>query len=89
MLSEADTRAKLIDPMFRDVLGWYESEIRREEPAAQGFADYTFGIDTAYLLVEAKRTNPRFRLDAASNPRKLKLEGPHLLAQKKMRPPIE
>ncbi len=29
-LSEADTRAKLIDPLFRDVLGWTEAEIRMD-----------------------------------------------------------
>jgi hypothetical protein len=38
-LSEADTRAKLIDPLFRDVLGWTEVEIRREKPSADGYAD--------------------------------------------------
>jgi predicted type IV restriction endonuclease len=88
-LSEADTRAKLIDPVFKDVLNWSESEIRREKPSTTGFADYLLGSDAAYVLIEAKRTNPRFRLEAPSKPRKLQLEGPHLLGQKKMRAPLE
>jgi hypothetical protein len=88
-LSEADTRAKLIDPVFRDVLGWAEPEIRREKPANGGFADYIMGAESAYLLVEAKRTNPRFRLESSDRPRKLKLSGPHLLGQKKLKPFID
>src|SRR5262249_27151910 len=81
--------AKLIDTIFKDILVWSESEIRREEPSSSGFADYLFGSDSAYILVEAKRTNPRFRLEAPSKPRKLKLQGPHLLGQKKMREHLE
>jgi hypothetical protein len=88
-LSEADTRAKLIDPLFREVLGWTEADIRREKPANSGFADYVFGLDAAFLLVEAKRTNPRFHLDAPTRPRKLRLDGPHLLGQKKVKPSVE
>ncbi len=84
-LTEADTRAKLIDPVFRQVLGWTEPEIRREEPASSGFADYVLGIGAAHLLVEAKRSLPRFRVEAPSKPRKLALDGPHLLGQKKLK----
>ena len=88
-LSEADTRAKLIDPVFVEVLNWSEAEIQRESKSATGYSDYVFGLDAAYLLVEAKRTKPRFQLDAPSKPRKLKLDGPHLLEQKKLRPALE
>jgi len=88
-LSEADTRAKLIDPLFRDVLGWTEAEIRRERPAGHGFADYVLGSDITYLLVEAKRTNPRFRLEAPSKSRRLRVDGPHLLGQKKIKPFVQ
>ena len=35
-LGEADTRAKLIDPVFKWVLGWREVDLRREEPVAEG-----------------------------------------------------
>lgn len=57
-LNEADTRAKLIDPVFKEILGWSEADIRREEPSQHGWADYVIGGDYAHLLVEAKRTRP-------------------------------
>ena len=88
-LSEADTRSKLIDPVFVNVLNWSEVEIRRESRSTSGYSDYVFGLDAAYLLVEAKRTKPRFRLDVQGKPRKLKLDGVHLLRQKKLRPALE
>jgi len=88
-LSEADTRVKLIDPVFIDVLGWSESEVRREESSPSGYVDYVFGADTSYLLVEAKRTKPRFKLDCPSRARRLRLDGPHLLRQKKLKAPLE
>src|SRR5437660_483565 len=58
-LTETDTRVKLIDPLFKEVLGWTEADIRREEPAADGFADYSFGHDFRWFHVEAKRAVPR------------------------------
>jgi predicted type IV restriction endonuclease len=88
-LSESDTRAKLIDPLFRDVLGWPEAEIRREKPVASGFVDYVLGADFSYVLVEAKRSNPRFKLRVENKARRLKLGGPHLLGDKKLRPFLE
>ena len=47
------------------------------------------GLDAAFLLVEAKRINPRFRLDVPSRARKLRLDGLHLLGQKKVKPLVE
>jgi hypothetical protein len=88
-LSESDTRSKLIDPLFRHVLGWPEAEIRREKPVASGFVDYVLGAEFAYLLIEAKRTNPRFRLKTEQKARRLKLGGPHLLGDKKLRVYLE
>lgn len=85
-MSEADTRAKLIDPIFKDVLGWFESDICREEPAADGFADYVLGADYRYLHVEAKRLQPRFRIDAPGGDRYLKLSGGHLLGRRDLKP---
>jgi hypothetical protein len=88
-LSEADTRAKLIDPLFREVLGWAESEITREQPVDTGYSDYILGSDVAHLLLEAKRTKPRFRIEAPGKSRKLLLDGPHLLGQRKLKPWIQ
>ena len=78
-LTESDTRAKLIDPLFKAVLGWNEAEIRRESPAAKGFVDYVLGSDYSHVLIEAKRAQSRFQLTASGKPRRLKLSGPHLL----------
>src|SRR5689334_14033531 len=88
-ITEADTRCKLIDPIFRDVLGWSENEIRREESAADGYADYVFGADIAHFHVEAKRLRPRFELQAPSRARILKLDGPHLLQKKGVKEHVE
>ncbi len=52
LLTEADTRSKLIDPLFKEVLGWNEAEIRREKPVTNGFIDYVLGADYSYLLIE-------------------------------------
>ena len=82
-LTESDTRAKLIDPLFKAVLGWNEAEIRRESPVAKGFVDYVLGSDYSHLLIEAKRAQPRFQLTAPGKPRRLALSGPHLLGHKK------
>lgn len=87
--SEADARAKLIDPLFRDVLGWSESEIRREAAVTKGYVDYVLGSSYNHLLVEAKRSTPRFQLGVSAKPRRVKVNGPHLLGNKKMKPVIE
>lgn len=88
-LSEADTRAKLIDPLFKDVLGWYEADIRREEPLENGYVDYVLGAQFSYLHIEAKRLTPRFELNVPSGARILELSGPHLLGNASVRPAID
>jgi len=89
LLTESDTRSKLIDPLFKYILGWNEAEIRREKPVANGFVDYVLGADYSYLLIEAKRSKPRFNLIDPGKHRRLKLDGPHLMGNKKVKPPIE
>lgn len=55
-LSEADTRSKIIDPIFIGCLNWQEDDIHREEASNTGFVDYTFRIGKKNILVvEAKR----------------------------------
>jgi hypothetical protein len=76
-------------PSSKSVLGWHESEIRRERPVAKGYVDYVLGADYSYLLIEAKRSSPRFQLSTPGKPRRLKLSGPHLLENKKLKPSIE
>lgn len=88
-LSESDTRAKLIDPVFKSVLGWQEADIRREEPSGEGYADYVLGADYPHLHIEAKRIRPRFTIICPSRSRVLKLKGPHLLGDKSVKPAVE
>lgn len=66
-LTEADVRAKLIDPLFLHGLGWPEGAIRRERITDRGeFIDYAFGNPIVQFLVEAKRATKPFVLPKAS-----------------------
>lgn len=38
-LTEADTRSKMIDPMFFNCLNWVESDCVREEHSGTGYVD--------------------------------------------------
>jgi hypothetical protein len=74
--SESDTRAKIIDPLFKDCLGWKESDIRRETHVHKGFLDYIFS--TGYLrrfVVEAKNTGEWFKIPDSSTGRRYKIRG--------------
>lgn len=77
-LSESDTRSKLIDPLFKDVLKWQENDIRREEPVNSGFVDYTLGLEYKYFHIEAKRLEPRFDVQSEQRARYYKISGPVL-----------
>jgi len=65
-LTEADTRAKIIDILFKDVLGWTEGAIRREERCfgedKGGYIDYTFASDANRFIVEAKKAGEYFEM---------------------------
>lgn len=55
-VSEADTRAKIIDRVLKEVLYWPESEITREERAMHGFMDYVLNLHgRPHITVEAKK----------------------------------
>ena len=66
-LSESDTRSKLIDFIFIDVLGWSESDIKREGHAGKGFFDYHFKVAGVSFVIEAKREFNDFVLPNTSN----------------------
>jgi len=60
-LSEADTRAKYIDPLFTRCLNWQESDIVREEHINAGYLDYVFRVRGKNVFVlEAKRSGVAF-----------------------------
>lgn len=55
-VTEADTRAKVIDRILKEVLGWPEDAFGRELPVHQGYIDYLLVSGSRkLLLVEAKR----------------------------------
>lgn len=75
-LSEADTRAKLIDPLFRDCLGWDEKDIAREEHVHDGYVDYIFSSDGMnFLAIEAKKSGMAFEIPKTLSGRRYKING--------------
>jgi len=74
--TEADTRCKIIDKLFIDILGWNENDIVREDPNDSGFSDYIFKINNIpYFIVEAKKAGSVFELPKTLNRRKYKITG--------------
>ena len=64
-LNEADTRAKIIDCLLKDVLGWDEKGIRREQRTTDGeYLDYLLKSQTNTFVVEAKRAGSYFEIPA-------------------------
>lgn len=72
-LTETDTRCKIIDFIFKSILGWKESNISREKHVHDGFIDYVFTSDSNTFLIEAKKTGYFFNLP--TKVRKLKRTG--------------
>lgn len=54
-LTESDTRSKIIDKIFIDVLNWSEELINREGYVIEGYYDYLFTIPNFQFIVEAKK----------------------------------
>ncbi len=78
-LSESDTRAKFVDILLRDVLGWDECHIERDrtywnEEGRAAF-DYAVGIKSPLFVVEAKRKNSEFELPHNRSPLHYSLNG--------------
>lgn len=77
-VSEADTRVKLIDRIIKEVLGWPEVAISREDHSKgiqSGFTDFQlYTKRKSYIVVEAKRSGVYFELPLISR-RKLKISG--------------
>ena len=74
--SEADSRAKIIDPIFKDCLGWDDVDITREEHIHHGFIDYVFKInDRPIFILEAKKVGSSFTIPLALKKRRYKIMG--------------
>jgi len=61
-LSESDTRSKILDKIFIDILGWEESDIKREGHVGHGYFDYKFTTPAFKFVVEAKKDLSEFIL---------------------------
>jgi GTPase SAR1 family protein len=61
-LSESDTRSKIIDKVFTNILGWTEFDLRREGKTDSGYFDYKFKTSFFQFVVEAKKTFVKFDL---------------------------
>lgn len=71
-ISESDTRSKIIDILFKDVLGWTENDIERERFVQVGFYDYEISTSIFRFVVEAKKTFVEFKIPAKTRRTKLK-----------------
>jgi len=74
--NEADTRAKIIDKILKDVLGWAEKDIAREYAVNSGFIDYRLNQNgICKLVIEAKRSDDYFLIPPDKNNRYYKISG--------------
>lgn len=74
-VSEADTRANLIDKILTQVCAWPEDAISREEHVDRGYIDYSLVAQKRrYVAVEAKKKGVSFTFPATTH-KNLKLSG--------------
>lgn len=77
IVTEQDTRLKVIDRILIEVLGYSQADIQTEERAGQGFVDYKISIsEVPRLLVEAKKEAIDFDIEQSYSGRAFKLNGP-------------
>lgn len=87
-VTEADTRAKVVDRILREVCDWPEHAILREQHVDRGYMDYVLLARGRKLVtVEAKREGTPFVLPVDTTATTLKLSGP-LLTQASIREAI-
>ncbi len=58
-LTESDTRSKIIDKLFTEVLDWDENSIDREGYVVEGFYDYLFSIPGFQFIQDDIEYNTR------------------------------
>jgi KaiC/GvpD/RAD55 family RecA-like ATPase len=74
--SELDTRAKLIDRLFIDCLGYAEADVFRDVHVDRGFLDYVFRIDgVPRFVLEAKKADVSFNIPSSFAGRYYKIDG--------------
>lgn len=72
--NEAETRAKIIDAILKECLGWEEDDIRREDRVHTGFTDYKLMLNNSCrLIIEAKRAGEYFDIPRTKQRRTYKI----------------
>lgn len=75
-LTESDTRAKIIDPLFTKILGWNEKDITRELYAKPDYLDYLFSTGgVRRFVLEAKAIQKTFEIHSSFSGRRYKICG--------------
>jgi len=70
-VNEADTRAKVIDRILKEALGWPEDALNRELPVHPGFLDYMLQTGKRrHCIIEAKREGMPFDVPKSLKTRK-------------------
>lgn len=76
LISEEDTRLKVINRILHEVLGWPYESIRTEEPSGPGYLDYKLSVNgLGRVVVEAKRDGRDLGFQSAGA-RAYRLNGP-------------
>lgn len=55
-ITESDTRSKLLDKIFVEILGWNDHDINREGYVKPGYYDYEISTSNCKFIVEAKKS---------------------------------
>ena len=63
-VSEADTRATLIDRVLHEVLDWPRAAVAREVAVSPGYIDYELSAPRPALVLEAKASGEHFLFPA-------------------------
>lgn len=76
-ITEADTRANVLDRLIHEVLEWPREAVSRERYSKAGFLDYEFSRGVPILVLEAKAEGETFVVPhrKQSAPQKLKISG--------------
>ncbi len=81
-ITEADTRANVIDRILSEVLLWPSQEISREGHGTAGYMDYCLSVKgRRFVVVEAKKVGLPFVLPIVKYQKSLSLSGTLLTAQ--------
>lgn len=87
-VSEADTRANIIDKILTQVCGWPDNAITREEYTGRGYIDYLLTTQNRkFVSVEAKKEGKSFVFPHDTMHRTMKLSG-SLLTDKNIKEAI-